>query len=99
MPCDYEQKILFPEDFQQYYSVKWENALCKDRKHLDKLAIGAFHDDRLIGLAGCSADCETMYQIGVDVLPEYRKKGIASALTSKLAEVIDKIGRIDFQKG
>jgi len=26
-----------------------------------------------------------MWQIGVDVLPEYRKKGVASALTSNLA--------------
>lgn len=36
-------------------------------------------------MAGCSADCDTMWQIGVDVLPEYRRKGIASALTSRLA--------------
>ena len=42
-------------------------------------------------MAGCSADCETMWQIGVDVLPEYRRKGIAAALTSKLAmEILEK---------
>ena len=29
-----------------------------------------------------------MWQIGVDVLPEYRKQGIASALTSALAKEI-----------
>ena len=28
---------------------------------------------------------EKMYQIGVDVLPEYRRRGIAAALTSHLA--------------
>ena len=61
-----------------------------------QISIGAFHDDRLIGLAGCSADCETMYQIGVDVLPEYRKKGIASALTSKLEIEILKRGKVPF---
>ncbi|MCM1145415.1 MAG: GNAT family N-acetyltransferase [Blautia sp.] len=95
-PCDYEQKILFPEDFQQYYTDEWGNALCKDRKHLDKLAVGAFHHGRLIGLAGCSADCEMMYQIGVDVLPEYRRKGIASSLTSKLAMKILELGKVPF---
>ncbi len=95
-PCDYEQKVLIPEDFQQYYSDEWKNALCSDRKHLDKLAVGAFDNGKLIGLAGCSADCETMYQIGVDVSPEYRRKGIASSLTSKLAIEILKLGKVPF---
>lgn len=95
-PCDYEQRILFPEDFQQYYTDEWKNALCADRKHLDILAVGAFDRGKLIGLAGCSADCETMYQIGIDVLPEYRRKGIASSLTGKLAMEILKLGKVPF---
>lgn len=95
-PCKYEQKVLFPEDFEPYYTAEWENALCKKRKHLDKLAVGAFDGGKLVGLAGGSADCETMYQIGVDVLPEYRRKGIASSLTSKLAMEIVKLGKVPF---
>lgn len=95
-PCDYEQRILFPEDFEQYYTDAWGNALCKDRKHLDKFAVGAFDKDKLIGLAGCSADCETMYQIGIDVLPEYRRKGIACSLTSRLAIEILKLDKVPF---
>ena len=35
-------------------------------------------DERMIGLTACSTDCDDMWQIGVDVLPEYRRKGIAS---------------------
>jgi len=96
LPCGYEQRILFPENFQQYYTAEWGNALCANRKHLDKLAVGAFDHGKLVGLAGCSADCETMYQIGVDVLPEYRRKGIASSLTSKLAMEILKMGKVPF---
>ena len=95
-PCDYEQRILFPEDFCQYYTDEWRNALCADRKHLDKLAVGAFDHGKLVGLAGCSADCETMFQIGVDVLPEYRRKGIASSITGKLAMEILKLGKVPF---
>lgn len=49
------------------------------------LGVGAYDGDRLVGLAGCSADCETMWQIGIDVLPEYRRQGIASVLTNRLA--------------
>ena len=52
---------------------------------MDVLGVGAYDGDRLIGLAGCSADCDRMWQIGIDVLPEYRRKGIAAALTSNLA--------------
>ena len=96
LPCDYEIKVLLPQDFEPYYTEEWENALCKERKHLDKLAVGAFDQGKLIGLAGCSADCETMYQIGVDVLPEYRKRGIASAITSRLAIETFKLEKVPF---
>lgn len=95
-PCDYEIRVLQPEEFEQYYTDEWGNALCKSRKHLDKLAVGAFDNGKLIGLAGCSADCETMYQIGVDVLPEYRRKGVASAITSGLALETLKLGKVPF---
>lgn len=37
-----------------------------------------------------------MWQIGVDVLPEYRKKGIAAALTSRLAIEILERGKVPF---
>lgn len=83
--CAYELRIMEAEAFADLYLPEWKNALCADRKHLDRLAVGAFDRGKLIGLAGCSADCDTMWQIGVDVLPEYRKQGIASALTNRLA--------------
>jgi predicted GNAT family acetyltransferase len=37
-----------------------------------------------------------MWQIGVDVLPEYRRKGIAASLTSSLAAEIFKMGKVPF---
>lgn len=85
LPCPYELKILRAEDFAPLYIDAWSNALCKKRAELDVLGIGAYDNGKLIGLAGCSADCDTMWQIGVDVLPEYRRQGIACALTSRLA--------------
>ena len=55
------------------------------------LGIGAYDVGRLVGLAACSADCDSMWQIGVDVLPEYRRHGLASALTSRLAvEILER---------
>ena len=85
LECPYETRILQCADFQVLYRPEWSNALCEKRRELDVLAVGAYDNGRLIGLAGCSADCRTMWQIGVDVLPGYRRQGVASALTSRLA--------------
>lgn len=96
LPCDYELRVLHQEDFARLYLPQWSNALCEKRKELDVLGVGAYDGGKLIGLAGCSADCEEMYQIGVDVLPEYRRKGVASAITSRLALEILALGKVPF---
>ncbi|MDE6406366.1 MAG: GNAT family N-acetyltransferase [Lachnospiraceae bacterium] len=96
LACGYELRILEQADFRDLYKPEWGNALCADRKELDVLGIGAYDGEKLIGLAGCSADCETMWQIGVDVLPEYRRRGVAAALTSSLAVAVLERGRVPF---
>ncbi|MBE6730540.1 MAG: GNAT family N-acetyltransferase [Ruminococcaceae bacterium] len=96
LDCGFETKFLCKSDFKDLYTKEWSNALCESRKELDVLAVGAYDNNKLIGLAGCSADCDSMWQIGVDVLPEYRRKGIASSLTSKLAAEIIKRGKVPF---
>ncbi len=96
LPCEYEVRILHTEDFAGLYTQEWSNALCGDRKERDVLAAGAYENGKLIGLAGCSADCETMWQIGVDVLPSHRRKGVASALTSHLALETLALGKVPF---
>lgn len=96
IPCKFDIKVLRQEDFRDLYLPQWSNALCESRKELDVLGLGAYDNGRLIGLAACSADCDTMWQIGVDVLPEYRRQGVASALTSNLAvEILDR-GKVPF---
>lgn len=96
LSCPYELRILESSDFSPLYTPAWENALCEKRRELDVLGIGAYHNGQLVGLAACSADCDSMWQIGIDVLPEYRRQGIASALTSRLALEILARGKIPF---
>ena len=86
--CAYELRLLGPEDFRELYLPQWSNALCAKRKELDVLGVGAYDRGELVGFAGCSADCADMWQIGVDVLPGYRRQGIAAAVTSRLAREI-----------
>lgn len=96
LPCAYELRLLEPCDLAALYLPQWSNALCEKRKELDVLALGAYEGQRLIGLAGCSADCESMWQIGIDVLPAYRRQGVAAALTSALALEILRREKVPF---
>ncbi len=73
-PSDYRIQVLTQAELVELYLPQWSNALCEKRKHLDKLAVAAYNGDEMIGLAGCSADCASMWQIGVDVLHKYRKE-------------------------
>lgn len=96
LSCGYELRVLHPADFADCYCPEWQHALCEERKELDVLGVGAYDGSELIGLAACSADCESMYQIGVDVLPAYRRQGVASALTSRLALEILALDKVPF---
>ena len=96
LSCPYETRELHPEDFPELYVPEWSNALSRDRKELDMLGVGAYDKGKLVGLAGCSADGMELWQIGIDVLPEYRRKGIASALTNRLARAVFERGKIPF---
>jgi len=96
--CGYDLKILYPDDYSELYGrPEWINAVGSGRRRdLDKVAVGAFDGQKLIGLAGSGASCESMWQIGVDVLPDYRRKGIASALINRLTLEILDMGIVPF---
>lgn len=95
--CPYQTDILCQEKFNHCYgSGFWTHALSEEDKSLDILCAGAYDGKSLIGLAGASADCETMWQLGVDVLPKYRQQGVASAIISLLAGNILKRGIVPF---
>ncbi len=96
LSCPLEMRLLTPHDFAELYLPQWSNALCRKRKELDRLAVAAVDNGTIVALAGASADCDTMWQIGIDVLPAYRRQGIAAALTAKLALEILARNRVPF---
>ena len=96
LPCKYDLRLLQPADFKGLYLPQWSNALSDKRPHLDILGVGAYDGDALVGFAGCSADCDRMWQIGIDVLPAYRRQGIAAALTARLALECLERGKVPF---
>ena len=96
LPCPFTTRVLTPDSFTPLYVPEWRNALSFNHRELDMLGVGAYSGEMLVGLAACSADYPDMWQIGIDVLPEYRKRGIASALTSQLAVEIIRRGKVPF---
>lgn len=96
LDCGYELRVLQKSDLSDLYTQEWSSCLTFNDRERDVLAVGAYDNGKLIGLAGCSADCDLMYQIGVDVLPAYRRRGIASSVTSRLALEIIRLGKVPF---
>ena len=94
--CPLRTRILGPEDFAPLYRPEWSDALSAKRPELDRIGVGAYDGDVLVGLAGASQDCPSMMQIGVNVLPAYRGRGIGSALTNRLAREILAMGQVPF---
>jgi GNAT superfamily N-acetyltransferase len=75
---------------------RFREALSFDKNHPDVLVVAAFDGDNIKGMAGASADSKTMWQIGIDVLPEYRSCGIGKNLVILLKNEILKRGNIPF---
>ena len=69
-----------------YLHQGFHNAVQYDFKHPrpDVLALIARKNGLVVGMAGASADCATMWQIGIDVLPQHRNLGLAAYLVNRL---------------
>lgn len=62
----------------------------------DRLAVAAYDGDRIMGMAGCSEDGEYLWQIGIDVSPEYAGRGVAVNLVTLLKEEIIRRGKTPY---
>lgn len=62
----------------------------------DVTAVAALDDGEPIAMAGASSDSDTMWQVGIDVLPGYEHKGLAVALVTMMKEKIMESGRVPF---
>ena len=76
----------------------FNNALMynSSRKRRDVLAVCALNGDEIIGMAGASNDSEKFWQIGIDVLPQYRGLGVAAEIVSALTHQVFMHGAIPY---
>lgn len=93
----FEIKWYSQEEILEFKSENpFHEAFAFDEKHPDILGVAAINEGIIIGMAGASSDSETMWQIGIDVIPEFRGKGVASLLTTLLKNRILELGKVPF---
>ena len=62
----------------------------------DMLGVAALQGGKILGMAGASADSPLMWQIGINVLPEARGRGVAAMLVSLLRNDVLAAGRLPY---
>lgn len=67
-----------------------------DSERRDMIAVAVYKNSEIIGVAAASNDCDTMWQVGIDVTYDYRRKGVASTITKIVTNEILKLGIVPF---
>lgn len=96
---DFEVKILRGDEIISLYSDdRFHMALGYDCEgdRSDVIAAVGYKDGEIMGVAGASNDSDTMWQVGIDVIPGFREKGVASTLTKIITNEILKLGIVPF---
>ncbi len=107
LPCNkvetearFRVKWLYDAEINRFYGdERFPNAIsyptpCPVRP--DRIVVIAYDGDTIMGMAGCSEDAPHWQQIGIDVLPEYRSKGVGSYLVTLLKNKIIEMGDVPF---
>lgn len=84
------------EQIEPFYGKGFYNALCERylEERPDRIAVCAYDGGEIMGMAGCSEDAPGFLQIGIDVLPQYRRRGIGTYLSLLMKNEIIRIGEM-----
>ena len=99
VPQDLEIRMLYGKEIARLYDDRrFSMALSytTDNEKKDVIAAVGYLDGTLAGVAGASDDCEQMWQVGIDVLPQFRRRGVASALVWELSRQILELDKVPF---
>ena len=101
IPCETSLSLrrLEQTDIGAWYGrPELSNALCArfHPERPDVLALAAFDGEALMGMAGCSEDAPGLWQIGIDVLPPYRRRGVGTTLVTLLRNEALRRGALPF---
>ena len=83
---NYEFKLFDGNAEQIELSSGFENAITFDEngKCISDIAYCAYCNEKIIGVAGADKRTDDIWEVGIEVLPEHRKDGLATILTKNL---------------
>ena len=86
-----EEILQFKDDY------RFDEAFAFNDNYPDVLAVAALNEQgNILGMAGASKDSNIMWQIGVNVLPEPKGKGVASSIVQAFKNEILRRGKVPF---
>ena len=102
-PCSLDGEIgislIQEQGIKQLYGNKlFPNALGRryDPQRPRLLGCSAKQGQLMVGLATATADSDSMWQVGIDILPDYRNRGIGKALVSQLTRALFRIEKLPY---
>jgi Predicted acetyltransferase len=98
-PEGFEYEMVEKHDIHKLHKIKGFNYALHydvDSPNPEMLVALVRYNGEIVGMAGASSDCKTMWSIGVDILYPYRGKGLAAALVNMLTLEILSRGYIPY---
>lgn len=96
---NFQYELLEGKEIQKLNGISgFENSLAfdKDGNTSTCIVFYAIKNHEIVALAGASVEDEKMWELGIDVKPEYRRNGLGAILISNLADAILEKGVIPF---
>lgn len=72
------------------------HALCFSKTQPDRIALAAYEEKKMTAMAGVSEDGSYLWQIGIDVLPEYEGRGLGVNLVTLMKQEVIRRGKVPF---
>ena len=98
-PSGYSIEVGGPELVQSHEHTDWPNAIPpragEHQRRVDIAAV-AIRDEAVVAMATATDDSDVLTQIGIDVHPGHRRRGLGAALTSQVADNILRRGRVPY---
>jgi len=96
-PANFSFEVVENDAISKLVGINgFENTIVSNvnRPYKTVLVVIAKKNDKIVGMTGACNVSSTMWQIGIDVLPEYRQLGLATYLVNRLTFEILNRGRV-----